>query len=199
MDEQESLEHGSHQAIADHLASPPAAITRRPRTGRKGWTSVVHLGDRGGEGADRATIEFVKTNMFPSCQLHWVSFVDWAGRSMNLLVRTWRGDDGVWSVSPCGGGAGDHPRRSRPWVNFVAGFGPDTLVGGGSVVGDGAERAHLVRLTFSNGIVIEDTTEGGVILYFEPRRVVTPAEADILVADGTSLVRYAEFGGFAND
>ena len=166
MDEHRRLGHASRQVIADHLASPPAeSRRRRPRTGQRGWTSVVHVGDRGGEGADRATIHFAKTKVFPPCQLHQVSFVDWAGRSMNLLVRTWQDDDGEWRVAPCGGGGGGHPRRSRPWVNFAARFGPDAFTGGGRVVGEGAERARVVRLTFANAVVVEDTVEGGVVLY----------------------------------
>jgi hypothetical protein len=198
MDGHRRLEHESHQAIADRLATPPSPWRRRPRTGQRGWTSVAHIGDPGGEGADRTTIQFAKTKVFASCQLHQVSYVDWAGRSMNLLVRTWQEDDRTWTVAPCGGGGGGHPRRSRPWVNFAAGFGPDTFTGGGWVVGDGAERARVVRLTFANAVVIADTVEGGVVLYFEPRRVTTPVEVDILDADGASLVRYEEFGGLAD-
>jgi hypothetical protein len=199
MDGARIQEHESHQAIADHLVSPPSASRRqRSPTGQRGWTGVVHTGDRGGEGADRATIHFAKTKVFPSCQLHQVRYIDWAGRSMNLLVRTWQGDDGEWRVAPCGGGGSDHPRRSRPWVNFAAGFGPGAFTGGGSVVGDGAEQASLVRLTFANAVVIEDAVEGGVVLYFEPRRVTTPATVDILDADGMSLARYEEFGGLAD-
>lgn len=200
MDGHRRVEHESHQAIADHLASQPAASRRRrPRTGQRGWTSVAHVGDRGGEGADPGTIQFAKTKVFPSCQLHQVNFVDWAGRAMTLLVRTWQVEDGTWRVAPCGGGGADgHPRRIRPWVNFTAGFGPDAFTGGGYVVGDGAERARVVRLTFANAVVIEDTVEGGVVLYFEPRRVATPAEVDILDAEGASLVRYEEFGGLAD-
>ena len=35
--------------------------------------------------------------------------------------------------------------------------------------------------------MIEDAVEGGVVLYFEPHRVTTPAAVDILDADGMSL------------
>ena len=65
------------------------------------------------------------------------------------------------------------------------------------MVGDGAEKANSVRLTFANDIVIEDTIDNGVVLFFEPRAVVAPADVSLLDGRGATLVLYQEFGGFA--
>jgi hypothetical protein len=59
-------------------------------------------------------------------------------------------------------------------------------------------RSRLVRLTFANTMVVEDIVGAGVVLYFEPRRVTTPAEFDLLDGDGASPVRDQELGGLAD-
>jgi hypothetical protein len=42
------------------------------------------------------------------------------------------------------------------------------------VIGDGAEQAGLVRLTFTGGSAIEDTVENGVVLFFASRSPPVP-------------------------
>jgi hypothetical protein len=82
-------------------------------------------------------------------------------------------------------------------VNFCAGLGPQEFLGGGHVVGDGAEEASSVRLTFANDILIEDTVDNGVVLFFEPRAVVAPADVSVFDRDGATLRSYQELGDFA--
>ena len=183
------------EAIVAHLVQPPAPSDDTDQIGRSGWSSSIR--HRGGPGADPATIEFVKTKSFPTCELHSVSFVNHRGWTMHGLIKTWQEPEGAWRVHVCGGGAGPDPHRTRPWVNFCAGFGPHDFTGGGHVVGDGAEMAASVRLTFANEIVIEDTVDSGVVLFFEPRTVVAPAEVSVFDESGSTLVSYKEFDGFA--
>lgn len=183
------------QAVVTHLVQRPEPIEGAEQTGRSGWSSSVRYA--GGPGADPDSIEFVKTRSFSSCHLHSVSYINHRSWTMHDLIKTWQEPDGVWRVHVCGGGAGPDPHRNRPWVNFIAGFGPQDFSGGGNVVGDGAEKADSVRLTFANDIVIEDTVDNGVVLFFEPRAVVCPADVSILDRDGTTLVSYQEFGVFA--
>ena len=116
---------------------------------------------------------------------------------MHDLIKTWQEPEGAWRVHVLGGGAGPDPHRTRPWVNFCAGFGPQDFSGGGHVVGDGAEKAASVRLSFANGIVIEDTVDNGVVLFFEPRAVVAPANVSVIDGNGATLASYVEFGVFA--
>ena len=82
-------------------------------------------------------------------------------------------------------------------MNFCAGFGPQDFSGGGYVVGDGAEKATSVRLRFANDILIEDSVDNGVVLFFEPRAVVAPANVSVVDRKGVTLVSYLEFGDFA--
>jgi hypothetical protein len=42
------------------------------------------------------------------------------------------------------------------------------------VIGDGAEQADLVRLTFTGGSAIEDTVKNGVVLFFASRSPLVP-------------------------
>jgi hypothetical protein len=72
----------------------------------------------------------------------------------------------VMSAEPIGGGGGGQPYRSRPWVNFAAGWNAHLFAAGGHVTGQGAEAACLVRLTFADGTTIEDTVDNGVVLFF---------------------------------
>jgi hypothetical protein len=183
------------EVIVTHLIQQPVPANDIEQSGRPGWSSSIRYGS--GPGADPATIKFVKTRSFPTCQLHSVSFVNHRGWTMHDLIKTWQEPEGDWRVHVLGGGAGPDPHRDRPWVNFCAGFGPQEFSGGGHVVGDGAEQASSVRLTFANDILIEDTVDNGVVLFFEPRAVVCPADVSILGRHGTTLVSYQEFGDFA--
>jgi hypothetical protein len=187
---------GMRQAVVAHLVQRPEPNEGTEQAGRPGWSSSLRPGR--GPGADPATIEFVRTKSFPTCQLHSVTFINHRGWTMHDLIKTWQDPDGGWRVHALGGGAGPDPHRSRPWVNFCAGFGPQDFSGGGNVVGDGAELASSVRLTFANDVVIEDTVHNGVVLFFEPRAVVRPADVTVLDGDGTTLVSYREFGDFAS-
>jgi len=186
---------GMRLAVVAHLVQRSEAAEGATQAGRSGWTSSVSYGR--GEGADSATIDFVKTKSFSSCQLHSVTFINHRGWTMHDLIKTWQEPDGEWRVHVLGGGAGPDPHRNSPWVNFCAGFGPLDFSGGGHVVGDGAEQASSVRLTFANDVVLEDTVDNGVVLFFEPRAVVGPADVTVLDGDGTRLVSYREFGDFA--
>jgi len=82
-------------------------------------------------------------------------------------------------------------------VNICAGFGPQDFTGGGHVVGDGAEKAASVRLTFANDIVIEDTIDNGVVLFYEPHNVVMPTDVTIVDDGGNVLATYQEFTAFS--
>jgi hypothetical protein len=91
-----------------------------------------------------------------------------------------------------GGGRG--PQRNRPWLNFAAQWNADMLAAGGHVIGAGAESAHLVRLTFADGAVLEGAVGNGVVLSFAAPGVAFPARAEIYGAAGDLLAGYEELG-----
>ncbi len=110
-----------------------------------------------------------------------------------MLVRTWEEPDGSWAASPIGGGGGRQPYRSRPWVNFTAEWNAQQFAAGGQVTGQGGEAGDLVRLTFADGIAIEDNVEDCVVLFFTSPDVAFPARVEIIDTAGDVLAEYDEF------
>jgi hypothetical protein len=160
------------------------------KIGGSGWTASV--GDGGGPGADPATIVFQKTRILPTCEMRSVAFTNHRGIQVEWIVRTWQNSDCSWVVAPIGGG-GHAPRRTKPWVNFAAHFGPEHFAAGGHVEGRGSEQAANVRLIFADGFMLEDSVDAGIVLYFEPRSPAFPADVEILDEHGGLLTKYKEF------
>lgn len=182
---------GAEQAVVDHLTAAPGPVTWASPPSPGGWAASTRSG--GGAGADPATIRFRKSRAFPGCQLHEVDFVTRDGRPEEMLVRTWQEPDGSWVTAPIGGGGGRQPYRSRPWVNFAARWNKHLFAAGGQVTGQGAEAAHLVRLTFAGGTAIDDIMDNGVVLFFTTPGVTFPARVEILDTAGNVLAEYDEF------
>ena len=185
----------AEQAVADYLAAEPGPLLGAGPPSPGGWVASVRAG--GGAGADLATVWFRKTRVFPACQMHSVVFATPAGRPRSSVLRTWRQPGGTWAVGPIGGGGGPGPYRSRPWVNFSAQFRTDLFAAGGEVIGEGAEQAATVRLTFTNGTAIEDTVENGVVLFATSPGPESRARVEILSDAGAVLAEYDEFDDFA--
>jgi hypothetical protein len=55
------------------------------------------------------------------------------------------------------------------------------------MAGQGAEAARLVRLTFADGATVEDTADGGVVLFLASPGVSFPARVQILGTEGNVL------------
>ena len=179
------------EAIVATLVSEPA-VPITSKTGSSGWTASV--GSGGGPGADPATIVFQKTRIQPTCQMHSVAFTNNRGIPVELIIRTWQKSDRSLVVAPVGGGSqGGAPVRTKPWVNFAAQWGPEHFAAGGHVEGSGSEQAVNVRLIFTDGYTLEDSVDAGIVLFFEPRSVVLPADVEILDEHGELLTKYKEF------
>jgi hypothetical protein len=185
----------AEQAVAHHLAAEPGPLLGAGPPGPGGWVASVRSG--GGEDADLATVHFRKTRVFPACQMHFVAFATRGGSPRTAVLRTWQQPGGTWAVGPIGGGGGPGPYRSRPWVNFTAQYRTDLFAAGGEVIGDGAEQAGLVRLTFADGTVIEDTVDNAVVLFATSPGHESRARVQILNGAGAVLAEYDEFDNFA--
>jgi hypothetical protein len=181
----------AEQAVIEYLTAEPGPVTWTGPPGPSGWVAAIRSG--GGEGADPATVRFSKSSAFPGCQLHHVEFTKHDGRPHWMLVRTWQQADGSWVAYPIGGGSGADPYRPRPWVNFAAAWNADLFAAGGTVTGNGAEAAHLVRLIFANGASLEDQVHNGVVLFYTSPGVAFPASVEILASAGHVLAEYDEF------
>jgi hypothetical protein len=182
----------AQQAAFDHLIAQPGPVTRASPPSPGGWAASIR--DGGGEGADPATVRFVKSRAFPGCQLHEADFATRDGQARHMLVRTWQRPGGTWVADPIGGGSGEpEPYRSGPWVNFAAGWNTQQFAAGGHVTGQEAQAARLVRLTFADGTTIEDTVDNGVVLFFASPGVTLPAKVAILGTADNVLAEYDEF------
>jgi len=182
---------GAEQAIVDHLVADPGRVTWAGPASPGRWVASATSG--GGEGADPATVRFRKSRAFAGSQLHEVEFATRNGRRQRILVRTWQESGGSWVADPIGGGGGPDPNRPKPWVNFAAQWSTDLFAAGGRVTGAGSEPAHLVRLTFADGTVLEDMVHNGIVLFFSTPGVTFPAAVQILDAAGDILASYHEF------
>jgi hypothetical protein len=172
----------------------PESETVSTASTHQGWVSRVGRGRK--PGADPGTVCFLKSRAFDECELHGVAFSTLDGLSMESIVRTWSDGNGANVVAPIGGGGGDGPHRDHPWVNFTAQWNSTVFRGGGVVIGEGAERAHVVRLSFANGTVAKDTVGGGMVLFEVPGPFTFPVEVDVLDAGAVLIHSYAEFEGF---
>lgn len=186
----------AEQAVFDHVVAEPGQVHWAGPPSPGGWVDSVSSG--GGAGAVPATVQFRKSRAFPACQLHSVTFDTREHSQVTVILRTWQEPGGAWAVcSIGGGGGGPGPDRSKPWVNFAAQLGADSFAAGGDVIGDGAERAHSVRLTFAGGVAVEDTVDSGVVLFFASPGVACPARVEIFSDAGAILASYEEFAEFA--
>jgi len=181
------------EAIVAHLVRQPD-VRSLGRQSPTGW--VASTGGRGGLGADPDSIAFQKARQLPTCQMHQVAFRNFRGMPMELVIRTWQEPDGNWTVAEVGGGSPSPSRRQSPWVNFTAGFGESGFSAGGRVQGMGADRAKHVRMTFADGVVLADSVDSGIVLYFEPRAMAFPADITILDTEGSILASYRAFDQF---
>jgi hypothetical protein len=184
----------AEQAVFDHIVAEPGPVLWAGPPSPAGWMASVSSG--GVAGAVPATVQFRKSREFSACQLHSVTFDTREHSQVTMILRAWPEPGGTWAVCSIGGG-GPGPHRSEPWVNFAAQLGADSFAAGGDVIGDGAEQAHRVRLTFAGGVAVEDTVDGGVVLFFTSPGVACPARVEIFSDPGAILASYDEFADFA--
>jgi hypothetical protein len=185
----------AEQAVFDHVVAEPGPVLWAGSPSPGGWVASVSSG--GGAGAVPATVQFRRSREFPACQLHSVTFDTREHSQVTVILRTWQEPGGTWAVRSIGGGGGSGPHRGKPWVNFAAQWGADSFAAGGDVIGDGAERAHRVRLTFAGSVAVEDTVDSGVVLFFTSPGVACPARVEIFSDAGAVLASYDEFADFA--
>lgn len=148
---------------------------------------------RGGLNADRASVRFVKTRAFEGAELHYVAFRTTEGQLRTFLIRTVGDSRGGYDVQPIGGGGGSGPFRGYPWVNLAAQWDSSSFRAGGSITGQSADRARLVRMSFADGTIVEDTVDEDTVLFDAGRGVSFPAAVQVFDETGDLLVSYAEF------
>jgi hypothetical protein len=193
------MARGPEQAMLDHIARVrPAARRRRPapagaraddrRTaglsiGGAPWTA--HLD----------TVVILKERAILGRRVYVVGFeADHlrAGRlPMTMVVRAERVPGKGWMARGISAGASvPEPEVDQPRVLLGGSWGRFGFCGGGRVCG-ATDEIERVRLTFGNGIELEDDTEAGWVLFFTDRPVERPAAiVSLLDRDGVAVATH---------
>jgi hypothetical protein len=135
---------------------------------------------------DAGSLAFVKERRTDRRALFAVTYKDADGLRHFDVIGAVRNDDGSWGQAGAAGGVGE-PQRQHPWANLGGWWSNELFCAGGRVIGDGAEQAARVRLTFSDGTTLDDEVEAHVVLFLVEHGVEQPARADIHGRDGEVL------------
>ncbi len=177
------------QVIIDYLSLPEGEIVSQPdpdtppvlKGGR--WVRPGTVRRGGGMGARSASVRFLKERSIPHRQVHAVTFEDETGRQCDCVCFIAQDDEGHWHFESGGGGGsgGDvkrYPMRSGPWANLAGGGWEDRFWAGGHVIDNGLDVTR-VRLTGSNGQVLEDTVDDGLVLFVTEQKVRVPVQVEL--------------------
>jgi len=145
------------------------------------------LREGGGMGARPASVRFLKERSILHRQVHAVTFEDEAGQQWDYVCYVAQDAKGRWHFESGGGGGtgGDikcYPARS-PWANLAGGGWEDRFWAGGHVIDNGLDVAR-VRLTGSNGQVLEDTVDDGLVLFVTDQKVRVPVQIELYNRSG---------------
>lgn len=177
------------QAVLDHIAgNAPTGRQREPALNiaqggrvapqRSAWTAIP------------GTVQILKERRILGRRVYVVGFdADHvrAGRvSMTMIVRAERVAGLGWVARGIGAAAvAEEPRLDEPRVLLSGSWGGFGFCGGGRLCGPDAPEIERVRLHFGNGVVLEDGTDGGWVVFFTDSPVERPeATLDLLDADG---------------
>lgn len=180
-----SLLPDGKQFVINWLCEPKGELVRTRRS-PGGWTSEVRAA--GGGEAERTSVRFIKSLRAGATELHAVEFTTTEGDMRRYVVGVTQDPQGNWRLTGAAGGGGSDPPRDCPWVNLGAWGSPSHgFHGGGKVVGVGHEAAARVRLTFKNGVQLEDDVGAGHVLFHSEGAAELPAQVDIFDARGKVL------------
>jgi hypothetical protein len=166
-------------------SDPRQAIIERlfPVSGKPG---------RGGFGAKRETLEFLKARTSGRRMVQAISFVTVSGRKTRMICYLLQNVRGEWQFSGAAGGEGDQggPVRNHPTVRLGGGGWPDYFFAGGNVIDQG-QNIDRVRLIAGNGTTMEDTVEDGLVAFVTEEQVTLPIRAELYDQAGNLVASHA--------
>jgi hypothetical protein len=175
-------------AIIEHLTQPSVGrpLVRKAAGGDGPECPTAYVVRGSVATADPASIKFVKGRGNDERQLFAVTFDDEDNRNWFWLVAVERDPDGSWVAGGVGGGSGEIPQRSTPWLNLAAQWGQGRLYAGGQIHTAGA-TLRTVRLTLADGTELEDDAENNVALFIshhgeQPTSVALYGDDGLLLA-----------------
>jgi hypothetical protein len=143
---------------------------------------------------DISTVQFLKARLLPEYQLHYITVQDMAGQRWHFTYFLSQRDDSSWFVQS-GSGGREHERMASPaiddrpclhlqWGQTIRfGSGGSEFRAGGEVFDSNVAitRVHLIS---SNGVVLEDTVQDGLVLFWSDQEVALPVQAEMLNSSG---------------
>jgi hypothetical protein len=148
--------------------------------------------------ADIATVRCLKQRSSERRRVYFVTFdgsIPARGaelHSFDYVVALVRDKDGGWRAIGTAGGAGSLPPRSNPWINLAGGNGADCFYAGGRIDKAGVDVCRA-RLSFADGVALEDDAENGVALFITDEPVSTPATVELYDSHGERVARNPAF------
>jgi hypothetical protein len=195
------MARGPEQAVLDHIARVrPAPRRRKPALAgaradeRRAPSAGISIGGAPWT-ADLDTVQILKERHILGRRVYVVSFEAEHLRAghlpMTMVVRAERAPGLGWVARGISAGASvPEPELDAPRVLLGGSWGRFGFCGGGRVCGATPE-IERVRLTFGNGIELEDDTENGWVLFFTDRPVERPAAiVDLLDAGGNVVASH---------
>ena len=192
------------QVIIDYLSLPKGEVVSQPDSNappvqRDGhWVLPGTVRRGGGMGARASTIKFLKERSIAQRQVHAVTFEDETGQPFHFISFVTQDTQGRWHVEMGGGGGGGSgspasgPRRNHPWANLAGGGWEDRFWAGGWVIDNGLDVTR-VRLTGSNGQVLEDTVDDGLVLFVTDQKVRVPVQVELYNRSGELVGQHPWF------
>lgn len=161
----------------------PAAVTPaqdvRP-------TAVMSAGPRARPGS----VCLLKDRSIAGRRLYAVAYEGLDGHPQRYLIGVEEEPSG-WVTCGAAGGSGYPLRCTRPWVNLGGWWGTGRFYAGGDVVA--ADGACSVRLTTADGVVLEDDTQAGVVLFLADCTVEVPVRVELLDRAGATIAAQRAF------
>lgn len=197
-------ENDPKQVIIEFLSSPPGELVEPGTPAEESVPPVLQakLRKPGGFGAKVESIQFRKERGIPQRQVHAVTFEDEKGMQYLFLCFVTQDAEGQWHLDAAGGGSGSSdkdswrgPRRSHAWANLAGGGWEDQFWAGGYVY-DNSTPVAKVRLTSSNGQVLEDVVQDDLVLFVTDQKIQEPMEAELYNPAGELVSKHGLFGKY---
>jgi len=180
------------EVILAFLTAPERVTAEAISAG--GW--VARTGS-GGLDALLESVVFVKERRLLKRAVYNVRFTDGHSMRRRFTVSLAQNDDGAWQILGGAGGSaeeshGSAPLRGHPYANLGGGGWPRQFYAGGAIEEDNGAVTR-VRLRSTNGFEMEDTVEGGEVLFLTEVEVQTPLQLELYDASGNLVGRHTCF------
>ncbi|HEX9068442.1 MAG TPA: hypothetical protein VF807_06705 [Ktedonobacterales bacterium] len=177
-----------HNVIIAYLATPQVVTAEKQYPG-----GVVAQSGHGGMDADPLSFRFVKARAIAHRELHAVEYATRQGRRVTFICSLVEDGQGGWRFEGgAGGGLGPLPEGWRPYANLGGGgWGRRASFYAGGIVHAGEQAVARVRLIAANGVTLEDTVDGGYVLFLTDELIAMPCTVELYDSAGVVMATHA--------